>query len=82
MTGKLTRDDFITRAKQVHGDAYGYALVEFINTKSKVRIECPARGGPDCLDSKSSWISESLATERYPRRRRPLCVAGGERRGG
>ena len=41
---KLTTDDFIKRAKEVHGDKYDYSKVDYKNNKSKVCIICPEHG--------------------------------------
>lgn len=41
---KLTTEEFIERARQVHGDKYDYSKVEYINTESKVCIVCPIHG--------------------------------------
>ena len=35
---------FINQAKEVHGDKYVYSLVEYNNTKSKVKIICKKHG--------------------------------------
>lgn len=44
MTKRLTTDEFIKRAKEVHGDKYDYSLVEYKANKIKVRILCPIHG--------------------------------------
>ena len=36
--------DFITKARQVHGDKYDYSKVEYINNSTKVCIICPEHG--------------------------------------
>ena len=41
---KLTTDDFIKRAKQIHGDKYDYSKVEYVNMESKICIVCPIHG--------------------------------------
>ena len=41
---KLTNDEFIDRAKQVHGDKYNYSKVKYINCDTKVCIICPKHG--------------------------------------
>lgn len=41
---KKTADDFIKKAKQVHGDKYDYSKVEYINQIKKVKIICPEHG--------------------------------------
>ena len=35
---KLTTEEFIARAKAVHGDRYDYSKVEYVNNKTKVII--------------------------------------------
>ncbi len=41
---KLTTEDFIEKARLVHGDNYDYSLVEYMNSSSKVVIICPVHG--------------------------------------
>lgn len=38
---KLTTEEFIEKAKQVHGDRYDYSKVNYINSRTKVCIICP-----------------------------------------
>ena len=38
---KINTDDFIAKAKWVHGDKYDYSKVKYINNKTKVCIICP-----------------------------------------
>lgn len=40
MGKKLTRDEFIEKARAIHGDKYGYDEVEYINNSTKVKIWC------------------------------------------
>lgn len=44
MGKKLTTQEFIEKATQVHGDKYDYSKVEYINSKEKVCIICPKHG--------------------------------------
>lgn len=44
MSKKITTEEFIERAKKVHGDKYDYSLVEYKNSKTKVKIICPICG--------------------------------------
>lgn len=39
-----TTEQFIEKAKSVHGDKYNYENVKYINTKTKVEIICPLHG--------------------------------------
>lgn len=41
---KMSLDEFVTRAKQVHGDKYDYSKVEYINCDTNVCIICPEHG--------------------------------------
>jgi len=44
MSKRLTTKQFIDRAKKVHGNKYDYSLVQYKNTKTKVKIICPVYG--------------------------------------
>lgn len=44
MTKKLTTEEFITKARAVHGDKYDYSLVNYRGYKTKVKIVCPEHG--------------------------------------
>lgn len=41
---KLTIDEFIKIAQEVHGDKYDYSKVEYLDVKTKVCIICPNHG--------------------------------------
>ena len=41
---KVTTEEFIKRAKEVHGDKYDYSKVEYTGRKKKVCIICPIHG--------------------------------------
>lgn len=40
----LTKEEFIEKAKQIHGDKYDYSKVEYVNQQTKVCIICPEHG--------------------------------------
>lgn len=40
----MNTQEFIKRAKEIHGNKYDYSLVEYINTVTKVKIICPFHG--------------------------------------
>lgn len=44
MAKKLTTEEFISRAKKVHGDKYEYSKVEYFDSRTKVCIICPEHG--------------------------------------
>ena len=41
---KITTEEFIEHARQIHGDRYDYSKVEYINANTKVCIICPEHG--------------------------------------
>ncbi len=41
---RLTTEDFISRARRVHGNRYDYALVEYSGTYTPVKIICREHG--------------------------------------
>ena len=41
MAKKLTTQEFIKKARKIHGDKYDYSKVEYIKSTSKVCIICP-----------------------------------------
>ena len=44
MMGKNSTDDFIKRARKIHGNKYDYSKVEYKNSITKVCIICPEHG--------------------------------------
>ena len=42
--GRVTTEDFIQKAKKVHGDKYVYNEVDYINNYTKICIICPEHG--------------------------------------
>lgn len=41
---RLTTQDFISKAVELHGDKYDYRFVDYTNNKTKVKIGCPDHG--------------------------------------
>ncbi len=41
---KMTTQEFIEKARKVHGDKYDYSIVNYINSHTKVCIICPVHG--------------------------------------
>ena len=39
-----TKEEFIKKAREVHGDKYSYSKVEYVNSATKVCIICPEHG--------------------------------------
>lgn len=46
---RITREEFIRRAIEIHGDKYDYSEVEFISINNNVTIICPKHGRFDQL---------------------------------
>lgn len=44
MSKKFTTEEFIEKARKVHGDKYDYSKVEYIDSVTKVNIICPLHG--------------------------------------
>lgn len=44
MGKKITTEDFIKKAKEIHGDKYDYSEVIYHTTHDKVKISCPQHG--------------------------------------
>ena len=44
MPRRLTKDDFINKAKALYGDKYDYSKVKYVNSATKVCIICPEHG--------------------------------------
>lgn len=66
---KISQDEFINRARELHGDKYDYSLVKYINSQIKVKIICPEHGvfemkpnnhlsGQSCPQCKSKSFGE------------------------
>ena len=41
---RSTTEEFIQRARDIHGDKYDYSLIDYKNNKTKVKIICPIHG--------------------------------------
>lgn len=69
---KIGADEFIRRAKEVHGNEYDYSLVNYVSMKSPVEIICPIHGvfkqrpydhlqGCGCFQCKESHLEADIA---------------------
>ena len=63
MTLKERYEQFIIKAKQIHGDKYDYSKVEYVNSYTKVCIICPKHG--------EFWIEPTIHL--YWKRGCPKC---------
>lgn len=41
---KITTEDFVKKAKEIHGNKYDYSKVDYVNKSTKVCIICPIHG--------------------------------------
>lgn len=41
---KLTTEEFIKRAREIHDDKYDYSKVKYVNNRTKICIICPIHG--------------------------------------
>lgn len=44
MSRVRNQQDFIDKSKEIHGNKYGYSLVEYVKSSIKVKIVCPEHG--------------------------------------
>ena len=44
ITQRSTKEEFIKKAKEIHGNKYDYSKVEYVNSSTNVRIICPEHG--------------------------------------
>lgn len=76
MTKKLTQDEIIRRAKEIHGDKYDYSKVEYVNSTTKVCIICPKHG--EFWQTPSSHVNAKQGCQKcYDNRRRTLVLGWG-----
>ena len=69
MRKKLTTEQFIEKAKKVHGDKYDYSKTNYVNSYTKICIVCPKHGEffqtPNChLDRKGCPLCNESHLER------------------
>ena len=78
MKPRMTTEEFIKRAREVHGDKYDYSRVEYLNNTTPVIIKCPEHGeflqvpyvhlrGSGCQKCNGT---EKLTTEEFIKRAR------------
>ena len=41
---QINKEEFIKRAKEIHGNKYDYSKVNYVNNNTKVSIICPKHG--------------------------------------
>ena len=60
-SSKLSTEEFIIKAKEIHGDKYDYSKTIYLNTKTKVTIICPTHG--EFQQSPSDHLSNKSCRE-------------------
>jgi hypothetical protein len=74
MANTLTTNQFIDKSKLIHGDEYDYSLINYVNSRTKIKIICRKHGvfeqkadshltGHKC--SKCSIINKSLTQHQF-----------------
>ena len=87
MPKKLTTEEFISKAKEVHGNKYDYSKVEYVNNHTKVCIICPKHGefwqtpnhhllGHGCSKCKNEATSLRTKCKIRPKSRRLIYGVG------
>ena len=41
---KMSHDDFLAKARKIHGSLYDYRLVNYVNSRTPISIVCPIHG--------------------------------------
>lgn len=41
---RLTTEEFVTKAKEIHSNKYNYSKVKYVNGRTKIKIICPIHG--------------------------------------
>ena len=82
-----TKEEFIDKAKTIHGDKYDYSKVEYVNNRTKVCIICPEHGEfwqtpynhvgqkqgcPKCGHKTISDKKKTITTEEWVKRAREI----------
>jgi hypothetical protein len=67
----LSIDDFIEKARTIHGDKYDYSKVEYINSHTKVCIICPEHG--EFWQTPNKYLSGNECPECNDRKNKHEC---------
>lgn len=84
---KLTQEEFINRAKKIHGNKYDYSKVVYLTNKVKVCIICPIHGafwqtpnahllGQGCKQCYTDVVGDSLRTTKEEFIRKAKAIHG------
>ena len=58
MAKRLTTKEFITNAEAIHGTKYDYSLVEYKQTRTKIKITCNTHGIFECIKYKDENVTK------------------------
>ena len=72
---KITTEEFIRRARSIHGDKYDYSKVNYINRRTKVCIVCPIHG--EFWQQPESHCNGSGCSKCYHNKRKKLLFGVG-----
>ena len=90
MPKKISTDDFIEKAKDIHGDLYDYSLVKYKNWKSKIKVICNKHGVfdvspnnhtskksgcPKCYGNKKLSLNEFIERSSRTHKDFVLCIS-------
>lgn len=76
MAKRVTKEEFVKRAKEIHGDKYDYSKVEYVNSITNVCIICPIHG--EFWQSPSNHTNQKQGCQKcYDDRRRTLVIGFG-----
>lgn len=56
---KISTEDWVKRAKEIHGDRWDYSLTVYKNSRSKVTIICPEHGKFSTIASNHIHVKSS-----------------------
>lgn len=73
---KLTKDEFVLRAKEIHGDKYDYSLTNYVNSRTEVCIICPVHGEFWQRPDKHLFRHAGCKTCSRENRKTPICGVG------
>jgi len=68
---KMSKDDFIKKAKEFHGDKYDYSKVEYINYHTNICIICKKHG--EFFQKPSKHISRGFGCKKCGMLNKPQC---------
>ena len=67
---KKGQEEFIEKAKQIHGNKYDYSKVKYVNNRTKVRIICPIHG--EFWQEPSAHVNQKCGCPKCVNKNKPL----------